>query len=88
LALDSLNGTAKLVGLLLDERPSLLNGHLAAVDVNLEGFELPTLMVVDGHPPPIGLALLLGAGNGVLANCKPILAKANVLLRCLAHTPL
>jgi hypothetical protein len=56
--------------------------------MNLEGFELPTLVVVDGHPPPIVLSLLLGARNGVLANCKPRPAKANVLLGCIARGPL
>jgi hypothetical protein len=65
-AQDVLNGAAKLVGLHLNEGPSLLNGHLAAVAMDLEGFELTPLMVVDGDPFPIGLALLLGAENGVL----------------------
>jgi hypothetical protein len=57
---DVLNGT--------DEGPSLLNGHLAAVAMDLGGLELSLLMVVDGDPFPIGLALLLGARNGVLAD--------------------
>jgi hypothetical protein len=56
--------------------------------MNLEGFELPTLVVVDGHPPPIVLSLLLSVGNGVLANYKPRPAKANVLLGCIARGPL
>jgi hypothetical protein len=57
--LDSLNGAAKLVGLLLDEGPSLLNGHLASVAMNLEGFELSVLVVVDGHLPTIGMPFCL-----------------------------
>jgi hypothetical protein len=46
---DNLNGAAKLVGLLLDEGASFLNGHLGAVAMNLEGFELSALVVVDGY---------------------------------------
>jgi hypothetical protein len=84
---DMLNGAAKLVGLHLDEGPSLLNGHLAAVAMDLEGLELLPLMVVDIDHFPIGLALLLGTGNGVLADCKPRLAKKNVLLGRIAHGP-
>jgi hypothetical protein len=85
---DVLNGAAKFVGLLLDEGPSLLNGQSAAVAMDLEGLELPALVVVDSHPLPIGLALLLGDGNCVLANCKPRPAKVNVLLGCIARGPL
>jgi hypothetical protein len=66
--LDILNGAPKLVGLKLDEGASLFNGHMAVVTKNLEGFELSALMVVDVHPPPVGLSLFLGAANGVLAN--------------------
>jgi hypothetical protein len=58
-AQDVLNGAAKLVGLHLNEALSLLNGHLAAVAMDLEGLELTPLMVVDSDPFPIGLALLL-----------------------------
>jgi hypothetical protein len=54
--LDILYGVAELVGLKLDEGPSLLNGKLATVTMNLQEFELPMLMEVDGdHPPPRGL---------------------------------
>jgi hypothetical protein len=56
--------------------------------MNLEGFELPTLVVVDDHPSPIGLSLLLGVGNGVLDNYKLIPVKANILLGCIASGPL
>jgi hypothetical protein len=66
----------------------LLNGQLATVAMDLEGLELPMLVVVDGHPLPIGLALLLGAENGVLANCPLRPAKANVLLGSIACDPL
>jgi hypothetical protein len=83
-----LNGAAKLVGLKLDEGPYLLNGYLATVTINLEGFELLALIVVDGHPPPIGLSLLPGVRNGVLANFKPRLAKAHVPLGCVSSNPL
>jgi hypothetical protein len=62
---DVLNGAAKLVCLHLDEGPSRLNGHLAAVAMDLEGLELPPLMVVDGDPLPIGLALLLDIKNSI-----------------------
>jgi hypothetical protein len=86
--LDILNGAAKLVGLKLDEGPSLLNGYLAAVTINLEGFELLALVVVDGHPPPIGLSLLPGVRNGVLGNCKPRPAKAHIPLGCVSNGPL
>jgi hypothetical protein len=41
---------------------------LAAIIMNFEGFELPALVVVDDHPPPIGLSLFLSIGNGILAN--------------------
>jgi hypothetical protein len=85
---DVLNGAAKLVGLLLDEGPLLLDGHLAAVAMDLEGIELAPLMVVDCHPLPIGPALLLCARNGVLANCKSRPAKANILLGRIARCPL
>jgi hypothetical protein len=56
--------------------------------MDLEGLELPPLMVVDGDPFPIGLSLLLDAKNGVLANCKPRSAKENVFLGLIAHGPL
>jgi hypothetical protein len=32
------------------EGPPLLNGHLATVAMDLEGLELPPLVVVDGDP--------------------------------------
>jgi hypothetical protein len=56
--------------------------------MNLEGFDLQVLVVVGGHPLPIGLPFLLSAENGVLANCNPRLAKTHVLLWCIASGPL
>jgi hypothetical protein len=55
------------VSLTLDDGPSLLNGQLAAVTMNLKGFELPALVIVNGDSPPIGPSLLLDAANEVLA---------------------
>jgi hypothetical protein len=56
--------------------------------MNLEGFKLLAIVVVDGHPPPIVLSLLLGIENGVLANSKTRPAKANVLVGCVTSGPL
>jgi hypothetical protein len=56
--------------------------------MDLEGIELPPLMVVNGEPFPICLALLLGAGNSILADCKPRPAKATILLGRVARGPL
>jgi hypothetical protein len=56
--------------------------------MDIEGLELPPLMVVDGDPFPTGLALFLSTRNGVLADCKPRPAKANVLLGRVSCGPL
>jgi hypothetical protein len=63
LALDILYGAAKLVGLKLDEGPSLLNQQLVTITMNLEGFELLAFVEIDGDPLSIGLPLLLGTAN-------------------------
>jgi hypothetical protein len=56
--------------------------------MDLQGLELPPLMILNGDPFPIGLALLLGIANGILADCKSRPAKANVLLGRIDRGPL
>jgi hypothetical protein len=57
LALDILNGATKLVGIKLDEGPSLLHRKFATFTMNLEGFELSMFVEINDDPVPVGLPL-------------------------------